>query len=159
MDVKIRPARPSDAAALTDIAMRSKQSNGYDDTFMAACADELRVTPDDLAAHLYWVAETTVLCGFVALQITADTGKVASFFIAPDWQRRGIGRLLWATVRTAAIQHELTALTLDADPEAKSFYAALGFTTIGRVPSGSIPGRSLPQMTLTLSTKPKAPQC
>ncbi|WP_324753443.1 GNAT family N-acetyltransferase [Roseovarius sp. Pro17] len=152
MDVTIRPARKDDAEALTTLAMMSKQSNGYDDTFMVACADELRVTADLLKADKYWVAESHIPCGFVCLKINEDeqVGEVAALFVHPDWQRRGVGRLLWATVKRLAREKNLTALHLDADPEAEAFYRKLGFSTIGRVPSASIPGRTLPHMRIDL---------
>lgn len=152
MGVIIRPARQEDADALTELAMISKQSNDYDDAFMEACADELRVTPDLLTANEYWVAESNVPCGFVCLQINKgeQVGQITALFIHPDWQRRGVGRLLWARVERLAREKNATALYLDADPEAEAFYHSLGFSTVGRVPSGSIPGRTLPHMKIEL---------
>jgi len=37
--IQLRRARPEEAQELTKIAMRLKQSNGYDDSFMNACED------------------------------------------------------------------------------------------------------------------------
>ena len=56
IEIGIRRARPVDAKALTVLCMRSKQSNGYDDAFMAACSDELTITPKRLLNEEYWVA-------------------------------------------------------------------------------------------------------
>ncbi|HKU69180.1 MAG TPA: hypothetical protein VJP85_15515 [Candidatus Baltobacteraceae bacterium] len=44
----IRPARPDDAEALTDLAMRSKASWGYDQTFMRNVRDDMVVTRGDI---------------------------------------------------------------------------------------------------------------
>ena len=44
----IRDATVADLAPLSALARRSKAHWGYDDPFMAACADELTVTPDML---------------------------------------------------------------------------------------------------------------
>jgi ribosomal protein S18 acetylase RimI-like enzyme len=153
MDVTIRQAKYDDVEALTMLAMASKQSNGYDDAFMTACADELRVTSASLDAYEYWVADSGTPCGFVSLEVDPDglTGMIGSFFIAPGWQRRGIGRLLWSTVKELAQKKGLKVLRLDADPEAEAFYRGLGFSTVNRVPSGSIPGRTLPHMQIDLS--------
>lgn len=153
MEATVRPARHNDAEALTIIAMSSKRSNGYDDAFMAACTEELRVTSASLDAHEYWVAESGQPCGFVCLEVDPDglAGTVRSFFIEPGWQRRGIGRLLWATLEGSALDKGLKLLRLDADPEAEAFYRALGFSTVSRVPSGSISGRTLPHMQMGLS--------
>jgi GNAT superfamily N-acetyltransferase len=153
MEVTIRLARYNDAEALTLIAMSSKHSNGYDDAFMAACAEELRVTSASLDAHEYWVVENGEPCGFVCLDVDPDgfSGTVRSFFIEPSWQRHGIGRLLWTALEGSARDKGLRLLRLDADPKAEAFYCALGFTTVSRVPSGSIPGRTLPHMQVGLS--------
>ena len=150
----IRRARWDEAEALTRLAMLSKQSNGYDATFMAACAEELRVTPALIDAHAYWVAEDEGLVGLVSLRIDADgeDGEVSAFFIHPEWQGRGIGRRLWAEVEQAARDKGLAALHLEADPAAEPFYRRLGFETVGAVPSGSIPGRALPLMRVALGT-------
>jgi hypothetical protein len=47
------------------------------------------------------------------------------------------------------------AVGLDADPNAEGIYNRLGFTTVGRSPSRSIPGRMLPRMELRLDKAPK----
>jgi N-acetylglutamate synthase-like GNAT family acetyltransferase len=152
MDIKIRKARPEDVKVLTELSIRSKRSNGYDEAFMAACREELTVTEDHLADGEYWVAESGVVCGCACL--TADpngrSGEIHTFFIDPDWQRQGIGRLLWKKLLERAKERRLERLHLDADPAAAPFYGALGFEVAGESPSGSIAGRTLPHMTLVL---------
>ena len=152
MAVAIRPARPDDAPVLTALSLRSKQSNGYDGAFMAACRDELTIHPDDIAEDEYWVAEADIVCGCACLSADADgrSGQVHAFFIDPDWQRRGVGRRLWAQLHDRARARGLAELRLDADPNAVPFYEALGFRVVGDAPSGSIPGRTIPHMTLAL---------
>lgn len=150
--LNIRRARGKDAAALTNVILRSKQSNGYDDAFMAACADELSVTPEQIAADIFWMAEEDTPLGCVCLAIDATTqeGHIKTFFIAPEAKRKGIGRSLWQAALKSAVEHDLKRLTLDSDPAAVSFYEAMGFRTFCDVPSGSIVGRMLPQMELML---------
>ncbi|QUJ75900.1 GNAT family N-acetyltransferase [Sulfitobacter albidus] len=151
-DLILRPARAPDAPGLSDLIYRSKHSNGYDDAFMAACAHELRVTPARLIASTYWLAERggTPL-GCAALRPHTDTvGEVHAFFIDPDHKRQGIGRLLWRRLHRTAMGQGFASLILDADPAAVPFYEDLGFRWRRDVPSGSIPGRTLPQMTRPL---------
>lgn len=97
MNIKLRQARLDEADLLSDLAMRSKQSNGYDDEFMARCRDELTVTRQSLALAELWVAEADRICGCVGLSVdeAGNSGEVFSFFVDPDFKRRGIGRLLW----------------------------------------------------------------
>jgi len=156
MKYNIRQAHPHEAQLLTDLAMRSKQSNGYDDEFMEQCRDELTVTEQSLLEAEFWVAETedenNVVCGCVGLSVdkVGKSAEVNSFFIDPDWKRQGIGRLLWQDLVLRAIDMGISQLRLDADPSAVSFYEALGFEIISYTPSGSIAGRKLPHMTITL---------
>jgi GNAT superfamily N-acetyltransferase len=153
MPIRIRRARPEEAAELSEIAMLSKQSNGYDAAFMALCVDELRITADAIRDKMIWVAETDHIIGCVTLVASADLdrGQISAFFVHTDSKRQGVGKLLWQTVLNAAQAAGLTRLQLDADPAAVPFYEAMGFATIGQIPSGSIPGRFLPLMELRIA--------
>lgn len=153
MGIYIRLASPSEALVLSSIAISAKRSNGYSDTFMDACRDELTVTAKDVTKGEYWVAEADVIQGFVCLidGFEQEIGEIHSFFIGPTWQRRGIGKLLWQTVLERAISRGIRSLFLVSDPAAVPFYEGLGFRVIGEVPSGSIVGRSIPRMELQVA--------
>jgi N-acetylglutamate synthase-like GNAT family acetyltransferase len=161
MNYRLRQARPDEAQLLTDLAMRSKQSNGYDDEFMEQCRDELAVTEKSLLAAEYWVAEAGAkssavngtVCGCVGLSVdeAGTSAEVYSFFIDPDWKRKGIGRLLWQDLVNRAGNMGIRQLRLDADPSAVAFYEAIGFEIVSYTPSGSIAGRTLPHMTISLA--------
>lgn len=158
MNIEIRLAKPDEMAALTELSLRSKRSNGYDDAFMEACREELTVTIERMEGGEYWVADagtTGIICGCVCLGPNIpdeNSAQINAFFIDPDWQRKGIGRLLWAKMLERAARQGTTHLTLDADPGAVAFYEAMGFETISKTPSGSIPGRVLPKMSIKLGT-------
>lgn len=153
-DYAIRKAELTDRDALTDLCMRSKQSNGYDDAFMAMCADELRVRDSWILDNDFWLAETGAgrPVGCIRLSAASDgvTGELETCFVDPDWQGQKIGRALFEVLFQRARDLNLATIGLDADPFAEPFYARMGFQTIGRAPSGSIPGRTLPRMELTL---------
>ncbi|GAB4537567.1 MAG: hypothetical protein Tsb0019_38740 [Roseibium sp.] len=148
----IRRAELRDREALTDLCMRSKQSNGYDDAFMAQCADELRVRDAWIIEDDFWLAEAPdgSVAGCIRLSTgEADgTGELATCFVDPDWQGRQVGQSLFDVLVDRARALKLTAIGLDADPVAEPFYARMGFRTVGRAPSNSIPGRMLPRMEL-----------
>lgn len=146
--INLRLARPDEANILTELTMRAKRSNGYDDAFMEACREELTVTDERLATGEYWVAEVDDICGCVCLvdDPESQTGEVHAFFIDPPWQRQGIGRLLWQKIVERVEAKGLSTLQLDADPAAVPFYEAMGFKVVGEAPSGSIKGRTLPRM-------------
>jgi SAM-dependent methyltransferase len=44
----------------------------------------------------------------------------------------------------------MVRLTIDADPHAEAFYVAMGAARVGESPSGSIPGRMLPRLELSV---------
>ena len=142
-DVAVRPAKASEKVLVTDLVMRSKASNGYDDAFMDACREELRVRDDWFTDHFVVAEEQGAVLGCARL---CGNGKVKTFFVDPDAKRRGVGRALWSSLLAEARRRKIERLVLESDPEAESFYARLGFRTCGRVPSGSIAGRTLPLM-------------
>ena len=157
----LRAPKRGEAAQLSALAMRSKQSNGYDAAFMAACRAELTITETDLATRRFQVVADGGLWAVAACDPVADggdisrdinalgrVGEVSLMFVHPDRQGLGYGRLLMDWVLAEAMRMGWQRLVLDADPKAEAFYARMGFETIGRRASGSIPGRTLPHMQL-----------
>ena len=61
----------------------------------------------------------------------------------PRFQRRGVGAAHDGRLPQACRDAKAPAVELDADPNAEDIYLRMGFRTIGRSPSGSIPGRTL----------------
>jgi len=150
MAITVRRARVEEAGALTELAMRAKASWGYDAAFMAACRDELTLTPQKLAAWTVWVAEADrEIAGMVALSLDGGA-EVEDFFVEPAFQGRGVGAALMAELLAACRRAGAAVLEVDADPNAEPIYARLGFETFRRSPSGSIPGRWLPRMRMPL---------
>jgi GNAT superfamily N-acetyltransferase len=147
---RLRAACPAEAAALTGLALGSKASWGYDDAFMAACRDELTLSEDRVEAARTVVAEepgSGRVAGFVTLEGEPPHGEIGMLFVARDAMGRGVGRLLYGHALREAARLGFTRLGIDADPNAEPFYRAMGAVTVGRVPSGSVPGRTLPRMT------------
>lgn len=147
-EIQIRAAVSKDAAALTSLIFRSKQSNGYDDAFMELCVEVLRITPEILRQRHAFLAEAdNQLLGCAMLDPQdANAAEVCAFFIAPEHKRRGVGQLLWNTLLGHARGLGFTRLVLDADPEAVPFYTNLGFKILHDTPSEAIPNRVIPHM-------------
>jgi len=154
LDWSIRKAELKDSQGLTELCMRSKQSNGYDEAFMAMCADELRVRDSWILDHDFWLAESAEGVPIGCIRLSAEgtdvTGELETCFVDPDWQGKNIGRQLFNALQERAQELGLKRIGLDADPFAEPFYARLGFEITGRTPSGSIPGRTLSRMEKTL---------
>ena len=90
-----------------------------------------------LGNDLLWVgvAGTTDLpVGFLAAELLDDNLYIAEIDVAPDWQRRGIGRRLMTIAIDDARQRKLPGVTLTTDRFVAfnaPFYATIGFTEIG----------------------------
>jgi GNAT superfamily N-acetyltransferase len=114
---------------------------------MAACRAELTFTPQTLQDRTVWVAELDGrLAGLIALGLEDGEAELEDFFVEPDLQGRGVGGALMATFLEACREAGAARIGVDADPNAEPIYARFGFRTVGRSPSGSIPGRFLPRM-------------
>jgi ribosomal protein S18 acetylase RimI-like enzyme len=151
MNFQFRRAGPGDAAALSNLAFRSKASNGYDTAFMEACRAELTFTANTMEAGETWLVETGgELAGFIDVRLQDGAAEVFAMFVEPGLKRNGLGRALWQQLETAARNLGADTVMLDADPAAVPFYEAMGCTVVGESPSGSIPGRMLPRLRKTL---------
>lgn len=144
MTVSIRPARCGEAELLTELALRSKAYWGYDAEFLASCREELTLEDAGLEGRRTAVAERAGgVVGFTTLEGEPPQGVLGMMFVDPDVIGEGVGRLLFThAVRTAGASG-FTRFTIDADPNAEPFYEAMGGVPVSRVPSGSIPGRTL----------------
>ena len=148
VEAPIRPARQQEAAALSELCVRSKEVWGYDAAFMALARAALEVKPEEIAAGNVWVAEADgiVAAGVVALAATdrPDILDLAKLFVMPGRLRSGVGGALLAHAIAVARRRGARRLTILADPNAAGFYEANGAVRIGDAPSDAIPGRRLP---------------
>jgi GNAT superfamily N-acetyltransferase len=144
-DETIRPARPGEAATLTELALRSKAHWGYDAAFMATVRPILTFTEDDLTATPVWVLERGGAAqGLYRLTGEPPTGELEDLWLDPAAIGHGDGRRLLAHALATAAGLGFRALRIEADPHAEGFYAAMGATRIGERRSPS--GRTLPLM-------------
>ena len=150
-DVALRPAAPADAAALTALAFRSKAGWGYDEAFLAACADELTVPPERCGPLLVVAEDDAGIVGYAELAGRPPSVELLGLFVEPHRQREGVGRLLFEDACRRARALGASTLVWDSDPHAETIYWRLGARTTGTAPSGSVAGRLLPRMELDLS--------
>lgn len=128
MSPALRPARSLDAGqmgamiseAVTARAWKPRLHSGAEDI---AHADAL------IARGWVTVAETPE-GGAVAGFLAREGSYVHALFIAPAWQRRGIGRALIA--RAKAASPALDLWTFAANTAARRFYEDAGFAEIAR---------------------------
>lgn len=149
--ISIRPARLDEASVLTDLALRSKAYWGYDAQFLESCREELTLREGELSVRRATVAEQDGgIVGFTTLEGDPPQGVLGMMFVDPGVIGKGVGRLLFQHAVATARNLGFTQFTIDADPNAEPFYEAMGAVPVGVIPSGSIPGRTLTQLLLSI---------
>jgi len=151
MTVVLCPPTSVDLPALSALCLRSKGHWGYSSDFLDACRTELTLTKRDLTETEMLIAKhDDKYTGLVQVTRDQDPASLLRLFVDPPFIGTGLGRTLfdWAIAKARSQGRE--AIMIDADPNAASFYTAMGADLIGEIPSGSIPGRVLPLLRFTL---------
>ena len=147
----LRPARLSEAESLTELCMRSKAVWGYDADFMTACRSELAITEEKLVQSAVQVAVVDGrVVGVARLTVTGADAELEALFVEPRELNGGIGRALFEWAVSVCRIRKVRTLAIDADPGAAAFYRRMGALDAGVVPSGSIAGRFIPKLTLSI---------
>jgi GNAT superfamily N-acetyltransferase len=153
-EVTMRRARPDEASMLSELALAAKGHWGYDQAFLESCRAELTFSPDDVARRHVVVAELGgLVAGFYTVDGEPPVGELGNMWVRPSEIGTGLGRLLWQDAMAAAAAAGFEHLDIDAEPNAEGFYRKMGAERIGQTPSGSIPGRILPLMRVTVPAK------
>lgn len=152
-DAVFRPARPTEAGLLGELALRSKGYWGYDREFLDACRSELVFRPGDITGRRITVAEEPGrLLGFYSIDGQPPDGELGNLWVIPEAIGTGLGRRLWEHAMAAARTAGFTCLRIEADPHAEGFYRAMGAERVGDAPSGSVPDRTLPLLRFSLAS-------
>src|SRR5262245_14625761 len=144
--MRIRQAVDAEIQVLIDIWLRSVQATH---AFLTT-ADVQELLP--LVRQGLPTLELWVLCsnsdspiGFMGL----SGNKLEALFLAPEFLRRGGGRLL--VQHAQSLKGELTVDVNEQNPDACRFYKACGFVACGRSELDST-GRPFPRIHLRLAT-------
>jgi N-acetylglutamate synthase-like GNAT family acetyltransferase len=149
--VVLRPARPTEAAALSALAMRSKAHWGYSAEYLALIEPVLTYTEEAIANGRFTVAEVDgQVAGFVTVDGSPPDGELGNLFIDPDAIGSGVGRRLWTHAVESATAGGFRSLHIEADPNAEGFYLRMGAERVGETPSTAIAGRMLPLLKIHL---------
>src|SRR4029078_9312998 len=86
------------------------------------------------ASFIAQIREPAVLAGFIIGRIAADEAEVLSIGVAPEWQKRGIGRRMVEGLVRAARRAEVKRVFLEVASDnlaAGALYHSLGFIPAG----------------------------
>ena len=166
----LRAATDQDASRLSLLAIQAKAYWGYPEEFMHACHAELTVTAEAIASsekHFVVAMQQQELIGFYSLEGLVDQQgdkqgnkqiELGSLYVEPKYIGKGIGRLLMSQAKAHAGMLGAHSLFIQSDPHAVEFYRAAGAVIVGKKESGSIPGRFLPLLEVSLIASNPATQ-
>jgi GNAT superfamily N-acetyltransferase len=148
----IRRAYPAEAEVLSALALLSKAHWGYDADFLAACRDDLTLSPDDIANSKVYVCDGAMApSGYYRLVLKGDgVAELDALFVEPAAMRQGVGRRLWQHAVATAENLGCSEMIWQSDPQAEGFYLAMGAQRSGASESTVMPGRMLPLMRFRL---------
>jgi ribosomal protein S18 acetylase RimI-like enzyme len=147
--VNIRPAQGHEAEALTAIALKAKAYWGYPADTLESWKLELTVSTQTITSRPTFVAVVgDEIVGFYSLSPSHRAWELDHLWVLPRFMERGIGRALVAHALETAARGGAASVTVDADPNAESFYLACGAARYGEVPAPipGEPGRVRPQL-------------
>ncbi len=91
------------------------------------------------------------IAGFCALHFLRHAKvELEALFVDPDFIGQGLGKFLLNFAKATAKEHGAISMRLHSDPYAEDFYSANGAEKVGEIKSGSIPGRFLPVLEISL---------
>ncbi|GAA3893103.1 hypothetical protein GCM10022243_67610 [Saccharothrix violaceirubra] len=129
----VRAGRPDEAEALSALILRSKAHWGYDRAHLDACREVLRLRADEVTARRTLVAERGgTVVGVATVDGEPPHGTIGLLFVEPDAIGSGVGRLLYRHVLDEAARVGFDEVTIESDPHAVGFYAAMGAWQDGR---------------------------
>ena len=149
LELVLARAEPDSAPALTCLTQAAKASWGYRPEFLAAWREELTVDAEFFRAHIAWtITLNGELAGWGAWVAWGRRCRLEHLWIAPAYQRQGLGRVLLRHLAQEARATGWRELEIVSDPFAAPFYRACGAQAAGEFETG--PGRILPVFVLAL---------
>jgi len=139
--MNIRPAVESEAEELSDLVMRAKAHWGYSAEALEGWRPELAVSPTNVREGPAFVAVVGAeVVGFYSLRTSRAAWELDNLWVLPKFMHQGIGRALLTHALATAARGGASEVTVDADPNAESFYLECGAIRRGDVPA-PIPGQ------------------
>ena len=123
----IRPALPSEAAMLSDIAMEAKRYWDYPPEVMESWHSTLTLQAMEIDLSPPFVAEEdSQVVGFYQLISDGDSVELEHMWVKPQYMNKGIGKQMMAHAISAAKARGAKRMSIDADPNATAFYLSCG---------------------------------
>lgn len=133
--MRIRPATPEDASALTEIAFAAKRHWNYPADWIQRWQDLLTITPEYVLENRVLVAvseDEGQMIGFSAVSLQGEVALLDHLWVLPAFMGKGAGRALFSAAERAARESAAVRMTILSDPHAEPFYLRMGAVLCGR---------------------------
>jgi GNAT superfamily N-acetyltransferase len=138
----IRPAKPAEAAMLSEIAMEAKRYWDYPPEVMESWHSTLTLEAMHIDLSPPFVAEEdSQVVGFYQLIADGDSVELEHMWVKPQHLNKGIGKQLIAHAIASAKSRGAKKMSIDADPNATAFYLSCGAYRVGET-RAPIPGQT-----------------
>ena len=128
----IRLGVPTDLPAAMGVYRRASLSNAGDRDNLLAHPEFLVLGPEGLAEGRTYVAdEDGSVVGFATWAEADGSIELEDLFVDPGWRRRGIAAALVSRIVDVLRARGAECLEVTANPHAREFYSAAGFTDCG----------------------------
>src|SRR5215469_11568990 len=128
----IRLGAPGDLSAATEVFRRASLSNAGDRDSLLAHPEFLILGSEGLAEGRTYVAEEDgSIVGFATWAEADGSFELEDLFVDPGWRRRGIAIALVGRIVDVLRARGAEFLEVTANPHAREFYSAAGFTDCG----------------------------
>ena len=128
----IRLGVPADLPAAAGVYRRASLSNAGDRDNLLAHPEFLILGPEGLAEGRTYVAEEDgSVVGFATWAEADGSIELEDLFVDPGWRRRGIAAALVSRIVDVLRARGAECLEVTANPHAREFYSAAGFTDCG----------------------------
>lgn len=125
--ISIAGAHPSEAEALSALAILSKRHWGYPDNWMSRWKEVLTITSEMITTQNVFVAWMDgQIVGFGVLTIEADQLWLNHLWVLPSAMGRGIGRALFCHAKQQSMTLGFSEFVVESDPHAAGFYMNMG---------------------------------
>lgn len=141
-NILIRKVAHKDLQKIQNVVMKAKQSRFEEEHLSDDIIQEIknRYNPEHLKTKIkgnyYFVAETennkkiVGIIGFNKEEGSKTHNKLSMFFIDPEYQKLGIGTLLYTKVKLTAIKLGCKKMVVSSSPYAEPIYAHFGFKKV-----------------------------
>ena len=130
----IRLGVPADLSAAAGVFRRASLSNAGDRDNLLAHPEFLILGPEGLAegrTYVYVAEEDGSVVGFATWAAAGGGIDLEDLFVDPEWRRRGIAAALVGRIVDVLRARGAEGLEVTANPHAREFYSAAGFTDCG----------------------------